>query len=214
MEEEMRFHMAMEAKHLVSRGVTPEAANRRVRIAFGGEEKFREEIRASMPLRWLSDLRADVLFALRSVRRSPAFAIFAVLALGIGIGANATAFGSIDAVAFRKLPVADPDRLVAIYATQDDETLLNISYPNFELLRQRVPSVEDAAAFTERPASIDVNGKPVAVWSVHTSPNYFTLLGIGAQRGKVFTSSDSRNRVAVISNALRKNVYDSDPRIV
>ena len=64
MEEEMRFHLAMEEEYLASRGTPLEHAKRRARISFGAEESFKEEIRASMPLRWLTDLKTDVAYAL------------------------------------------------------------------------------------------------------------------------------------------------------
>src|SRR6185369_89223 len=111
MEEEMRFHLAMEQQYLTARGTSSDQAKRHARISFGAEESFKEDIRQSMPLRWLSDLRTDVAYGLKSLRRSPGFTAFAVIALGIGIGANATAFGFVDPVAFKKLSVPNPDRL-------------------------------------------------------------------------------------------------------
>src|SRR5687768_12224579 len=110
MEEEMRFHMEMEAAYLVARGEAPAVARRRARIAFGGDERFKEDAREGRALRWLSDFRSDMVFALRSLRRSPAFTTVAVVALGIGIGANATVFALVDSVAFKQLPIKEPER--------------------------------------------------------------------------------------------------------
>lgn len=213
MEEEMRFHMALEEQYLVSRGTPLDQARRRARVSFGAEESFKEEVRQSMALRWLTDLRADVAYALRSLRRSPGFTVFAVLALGLGIGANAAAFGFADPVAFRKLPIADPDRLVAIYASHGAETPTHISYRDFEHLRRSVPAFEDAAAFTERPATVASDNLSSVVYAVHASDNYFSVLGLVAERGRLFRPADQSRAVAVIGHAYWKSAYKSDAQI-
>lgn len=212
MEEEMRFHLAMEEQYLSSRGSSLDQARRRARISFGPEESFKEEIRQSMPLRWLSDLRTDIAYALKSLRRSPGFTAFAVIALGIGIGANATAFGFVDPVTFRKLSAPEPDRLVAIYSAQPSETFGNISYQGFESLRRSVPAFEDAAAFSERPITLMAPKGPSVVYAVHTSDNYFSVLGLTAERGKFYRAGD--RSLAVIGYRYWKTDFNSDPAIV
>jgi hypothetical protein len=214
MEEEMRFHQEMEAAHLIAHGAAPESARRRAMMAFGGDERFKEEAREGMGLRWLSDFRLDTAFALRSLRRSPVFTTVAVAALGIGIGANATVFGLVDSVAFRKLPVRDPHQLVAVFATQGDAALQNISYQSFEDLRAGVSSFSDAAAFSEGSVSIGTNAGPVVAWAVQASDNYFTLLGVEAAHGRLIRPGDVRNPVAVISDAFWKRQFNADPRVV
>ncbi len=210
MEEEMRFHLAMEEDYLASRGTPLEHAKRRARLSFGPKESFKEEIRASMPLRWLTDLKTDVAYALKSLRRSPGFTVFAVLALAIGIGANATAFGFVDPVAFRKLPVREPNRLVAIYS-HGPETLAS-SYATFENLKRSISSFEDAAAFTEHPVTLTTDSSPSVVYAIHTSGNYFSLLGINAARGRLYRSGDRSH--AVIGYSYWKSAYDSDPNVI
>jgi predicted permease len=213
MEEEMRFHMALEEQYLASRGAPSDHARRRARISFGAQESFKEEIRQSMALRWLTDLRGDVAYALKSLRRSPGFTAFAVLALALGIGANATAFGFADPVAFRKLPIPDPDRLVAIYASHGAETPTHISYRDFEHLRRSVPAFEDAAAFTEHPVTVASGNLSSVVYAVRTSDNYFSVLGLAAERGRLFRPTDQSQAVAVIGHAHWKSAYKSDAQI-
>src|SRR5688572_1002478 len=178
MSEEMRFHIDMEARDLIAGGLSPAAARRQAAVAFGGAERFQDEARDGMALRWINDLRGDFSYALRSLRRTPGFTLIAVCALGVGIGANSTVFGMVDAVAFRKLAVAAPDELVALYAEQGDATLLSVSYPTFEDVRREVRSFRDAAVFTESAVGVSgVDGATVA-WAVHSSDNYFPLLGV------------------------------------
>ena len=211
MEEEMRFHLAMEEQYLASRGTAVDQAKRRARISFGAEESFKEEIRQSMPLRWLADLRTDVAYALKSLRRSPGFTAFVVIALGIGIGANATAFGFVDPVAFRKLSVPQPDRLVAIYS-RGAEAIGSISYSNFENLKRSARTFEDVAQFAENSVTLTTGSTPSVVYVVRTSENYFSLLGITAARGRLYQPGD-RSR-AVVSYSYWKSGFNSDQHIV
>src|ERR1043166_5351146 len=88
MEEEFQFHVAMETDRLIATGVAPTEARRRALVAFGGLDTHREEMRDGRGARWLDDLAADVRYALRAMRRSPAFAIAVALTLGVGVGAN------------------------------------------------------------------------------------------------------------------------------
>jgi putative ABC transport system permease protein len=214
MEEEMRFHLAMEQRYLAARGTSSDKAERKARILFGAEESFKEEIRESMPLRWLTDLRTDVGYALKSLRRSPGFTAFAVLALGIGIGANATAFGFVDPIAFRKLPIPDPDRLVAVYATQRDGSRSNVSYKDVEERMRSVPAFEDVAAFTEYPITVVAGRLPSVAYAVHTSGNYFSVLGLTAERGQFYQPGNRSRAVAVIGHNYWKSAFNSDPKII
>ena len=113
MDDEMRFHIDMETRDLAAHGMAEREARAHALRTFGGATRFKEEARVALPLHWLADLRTDLRYALRSLRRTPVFTSVAVLALGIGIGANATLFGLADAVAFRPLGVDEPEAGVA-----------------------------------------------------------------------------------------------------
>ena len=95
----------------------------------------------------------DLRIAVRTLLRRPGFTAIAVLTLALGIGANAAIFGFVDAIAFRSLPVAEPERLVAIFPTDREGEVLNFSFPDYRELRAGLRSIERLAAFSERPVS-------------------------------------------------------------
>src|SRR5947207_4768931 len=84
-------------------------------------------------MRLLDDLRHDLRYAIRQVKRSPGFAVLAMLCLGLGIGANTSIFGALNSVLFRPLSVADPARLLML----SRGTSVNFSYPDFQDLQAR-----------------------------------------------------------------------------
>ncbi len=214
MDDEMRFHIDMETRDLAARGIAEQEARAQALGAFGGETRFKEEARVALPLHWLSDLRADLRYALRSLRRTPAFTAVAVLALGIGIGANATLFGLADAAAFRPLDVAEPDGLYSVFGRQNDGSPLNLSYPTYLDLRSAVPAFQDAAAFTERMVSLNGDGTPIAAWAVHITDNYFSVLAVRATLGRLTRTGDRDLPVAVLSHAFWKGHFGGDRAVV
>jgi predicted permease len=214
MDDEMRFHIDMEARDLAAHGMSEQEARAHALGAFGGQTRFKEEARVALPLHWVSDLRTDLRYALRSLRRTPAFTGVAVLALGIGIGANATLFGVADAVAFRPLAVPQPEQLYSVFGRQTDGSPLILSYPTYLDLRAGVPAFADAAAFTERMVSLNADGAPVAAWAAHITDNYFTLLGVRATAGRLTQPGDHATPVAVLSHAFWQSQFGGDRGVV
>ena len=214
MDDEMRFHIEMEARDLAASGLSADDARARALSTFGGQARFKEEARIDLPLHWLSDLRDDLRYALRSLRRTPFFTAVAVLALGIGVGANATLFGLADAVAFRPLDVRRPDRLHTVVGRLNDGTPLTLSYPTYLDIRAGVQAFADVAAFTERMVGLNSDGTPVGAWAVHTTDNYFSLLGIRAAVGRLTRPGDHDTPVTVLSHTFWRTHFGGDPAIV
>ena len=97
------------------------------------------------------DVRKDLLYGMRALRRSPVFTVAAVLSLALGIGANTAIFSLLDQVVLRSLPVADPERLVALHGSYsgpgDSSSSWSTNsesvfpYPFYQDLRDRVPAL-------------------------------------------------------------------------
>lgn len=155
-------------------------------------------------------LRQDVAYALRTLRRSPAFAAVAVLTLAIGIGANAAIFGVADALIVRPLPVPRAGDLVRIYGTAEGDGFDIVSYPTYRDLRDRVPAFGSLAAHRTVPISFNAGpgfaAEPLPLQGELVSGDYFATMGVGAALGRLISPDDDRvegeRAVAVVSHAL------------
>jgi len=112
--DDLRDHLALQIDENIARGLGPEEARRQAFITLGNPALIEEDTRAVWVWRWLEDLRRDLAYASRSLRRAPAFAAAAVLTLGLGVGAVSSVTSVVYGVLFRPLPFANADRLVRI----------------------------------------------------------------------------------------------------
>src|SRR5690348_14807550 len=104
LEEELRFHVEMEAQRYVESGLAPEEARRRARRDFGGVERHKDDVRDERGTSWFWDGWSDIRFAGRSLLRRPALTAIATLTLALGIGATTTLFGVVKQVLLTPLP--------------------------------------------------------------------------------------------------------------
>ena len=114
LDQDIRDHIERETDENIARGMTPEEARRQALLAFGNPAIISENARAVWVWSWLDEIRQDVRYALRTLRRSPGFAFVAILTLGVGIGATTAVYSVVDTVLLRPLPFDAADRLVRI----------------------------------------------------------------------------------------------------
>jgi putative ABC transport system permease protein len=153
--------------------------------------------------------------AARMLARRRGFALVAIITLALGIGATTTCFAVLNAVAFRPLPFADPDRLVAI-RTMDRRTSggAALSLDTFAMLRQSGAAFADLAAYRTRAATVAGPGLARRVQVAHVAGDLFSLLGVPVQRGRPLAMTDAGLRVAVVSDDLWATEWGSNPDVV
>jgi predicted permease len=186
MEEELRSHIQHRADDLERSGLDREAAERRARIEFGGQERFKEEIHEAIGSKFIEILIQDVRYSVRVLRKSPGFTIVAVVTLALAIGANAVVFGVMNGLILRPLNVSHEQSLWGI----DRGGIGFESYPNYLDLRDRNRSFEDLAAMNLTQVGLDAGKGPSSVWGLEATGNYFDVLGIQPYLGRVFHASD------------------------
>jgi putative ABC transport system permease protein len=167
----------------------------------------------------VNSLTGDFRYAARTLAKAPAFTALILLILGLGIGANVAIFSAVDAVLFRPLPVADPSALVRVYETNESRELFPSSYPAYAEVRDQARSLAGVAAFTAEPLHFARGGeKAQRLTAGIVTGNYFQVLGVSPQRGRLLTPDDDRvaggHAVAVLSDRLWRRTFAADPRAV
>jgi predicted permease len=221
MDEEFRFHVEMEERRLIAAGVDAAEARRLALVAFGGFDNHREAMRDGRGARWFDDLGADVKYALRSMRRSPGFAIAVALMLGVGVGANGIVFGQVNSLLFRELPADDPAELVGMYNIDNKSGAVQpISYMDVVDFRDRSGVFDGVAGSVGAPLNLVVPWRQSAadmVWGEVATENYFTVLGMHAALGRLLNDSDGpvgASPVAVLSHDSWRRRFGGDSAVI
>ena len=158
----------------------------------------------------------DLRFAVRMLGKSPLFTFGVVLMLAVGIGANTSIFTVTNALLLRPFPYRDAGRLVSI-TSKDGAKDNGGTLARYELVRDANRSFESVAVWVNDNLNLAGDGDPVEVPIARVSPSFFHLLDVHAQLGRVFTAEEgtpSGRPVAVLSNALWRTRYHSDPNII
>ena len=163
----------------------------------------------------MNDLRS----ALRQFRKSPGFTFVALLTLTLGIGANTAIFSVIYAVLLQPLPYPDPDRIAIITETNSSQPQISISFPDYVDWKRDNTSFEQLAITREESfnlSGLDQRG-PEQISSAIVTANFFNVIGLAAQHGRVFTEEEDRvggPLVTVISDRLWQRLFSRDPKVL
>jgi predicted permease len=162
-----------------------------------------------------ADLWQDARYAARMLRRQPGFTAAAVLTLALGIGANTAIFSLFNATLFERMPVANRDRLAYVYRGGVGGVF---PYPLYAAIRDRNDVLEGLAAWGGIEASLNADGRAELVTGYIVTGNFFELLGVRADQGRLLASSDDvtpgGHPVAVISREFWRARFDGRTDIV
>jgi predicted permease len=161
----------------------------------------------------------DLQYGVRSLIRQPGFAIVGILLLSLGIGLNTAIFTLVDTLVFRPLPVAEPDRLVAIFTTGEDGTgAETTSYQDFKELRASTSTLADMVGYSLMFASFSAQGSPRLVMGEVVTANYFQALGVPLAMGRAFRPEEEigegAHPVAILSDRMWKRTFGGRPSVV
>jgi hypothetical protein len=194
MEAEFRHHLEMRTADLIAEGHPAGEAARRARLEFGAAERHREDGRAARGLRRFDELRTDLRYAARGLRRSPGFALGAIVLLALGVGANAAAFSLISAHLLRPLPFPDSDRLVLVHQTYapaaGELRSLPWSYPEYDAVRRAAGGFAGLAAYTPASVNVSLGDETFRGSAEVVSASYLGTLGVRPARGRDFLEGE------------------------
>lgn len=164
-------------------------------------------------------LLKDVQYAARTLRKSPVFAVAAVLTLALGIGGNTAIFSVVNAVMVRSLPFSEPDRLVRIFEKNDKEHLPQFasSVLNYLSWKEQSQSFESIGAIGYLSLNLTGRGDPEQLDGGTITPSIFPLLGIHPVMGRSFQEGDDlpgAPPVAMLSEGLFKRRFGGDPSLI
>jgi putative ABC transport system permease protein len=220
-DDEIREHIAEKAAELAAQGMSPAAALLAARREFGNLALTAEQSREVWHYAPLEELLANLRYALRQLRRAPAFAAAAIATLALGIGANTAVFSVVNAVVLRPLPFPDSGRLISVQARVTQEGAPrpeNISYPMFFEFRKHNTAIEHLVSYHDASMALSGFGDAVNVPSEIVSWDLFQALRVPPLAGRAFQPEDEAAAAAahtvILGYRLWKSKFNADPSIV
>jgi predicted permease len=217
LDEEIRLHIEMRTAELERKGIPPREAALRARREFGSAILAGQESRAAWKFRWMEDFAIDLKLALRGFRRSPAFALTAILSIALGIGGASAIFSALNAVLWSPLPVKDPQQLVAFSVSRDRGGARKGIPTLFARQLEASKILSGMTVETADGLSLTYDGRAERVIGEVVSPSFFDLLGVKMYLGQGFTSAVRAGHwapEAVISYGFWMRRFGGDPSIL
>lgn len=219
-DKELETHFSFLVEENLRRGLSSEEANREARLKIGNVASLQEKHRETRGLPIIDTLIHDLRYTFRILRRDIAFAIFAVLIVGLGIGASTIVFSVLNTLLLRPLPFKDATELVWIANSK--------SVPEQTTQVGHLLDARDAnKSFTELAAyyayynigdrKLTGEGEPERLTAVPVSQNFFHVLGVEPQVGRVFNPDECRidsRPTVILTDALWRRRFASSPEIV
>ena len=218
LQAEIAEHLAMQTAENIQAGLSPIEARRQAMLKFGGVEAMKEEYRDQKGLPFLETLAQDLRYAFRQLAASPGFAFIAIATMALGVGATTAIYSVIDATLLHPLPYPNPSELVRI---EDD--LLGVGAEDVSVSVPEWKDLENSGIFQSvaldyfNPVNLTGSAQPTRVTFKGVTPNYFAMLGVGAQLGRTFDPGDKTpgfSLEVVISDGLWKRAFGADPHIL
>jgi len=230
--DELVQHLEDEYEQALSRGLSPEEAERTVLANLNASESLGRELKRverpvpqnSEPMgtqrrsNMIGDLAQDVRYGLRMLAKNPAFTTIAVLALALGIGANSAIFSVVNAILLRPLPYKNPDQLVMIW-----EEATHLGFPkdtpppaNFLDWRKQATVFTGMSALVGQTYNLTGAGEPERLDGRRVSANIFDVLGVRPIIGRTFVAEEDKpgTKVVLLNESLWKRRFGGDPSVI
>jgi predicted permease len=221
LERELRSDLELEEEEQRERGLSPKEARYAAMRAFGNPTLILEQTRAVWSWNWIETIAGDLRYGLRTLWRTPGFALIAILVMALGIGANVSLFTVVRSVLLKPLPYSDPGRLALIYEADNNQPhpaapWLPVDAGSFWEWQRSTQSLAQMALVSPF-QGYNVSGEggklPEVVEAAWCTDNFFSLLGVQPMMGRSFTPDDDKPgapATAMITANFWKRRYASD----
>ena len=224
-DDELSFHLEMRVQELVRQGETPERARAIALERFGDYETSRTECveidqrrgRRMARTEYLGELRQDMAYAWRNLRRTPGFTLAAIASLALGIGATSAIFSVVNGVLLESLPYPAAERLYEVRTMYPDGTGYSLSAPDFASVREHNSSFDGVEAYSSGTFTLLGAGPPREIRGASVSDGLFQLLGMTMAFGRGFALEDHEPGaapVAVVDHGFWQNEFGADQSVI
>jgi putative ABC transport system permease protein len=216
MNSELRFHIDELTDENIAAGMSPQEARRRAVLEFGGQEKFKEEVRDVYRVRFLDATIANLKSAFRFIRKSPTFSITVILTLALAIGANSAVFSAINAILLKPLPFPQSDQLVRL---QQRHSKLSIPNPfvapvRLEDWNHLNSTFQALTGYYTEDISETSGALPEEFTEALVAPRFLQVWGVAPALGRDFTFEEGRAGgpdAVIISDRFWRRRFAADP---
>ncbi len=219
--EELQFHLERETEEKIARGMAPEQALRAARAAFGSVTEATEQSYSARGLAWLDDLKQDLRYGLRTLRKDLSFSLVTVLTLALGIGACTAIFSLVNAVLLRSLPYGNSERLVLLFTPNPrfdlPREVFGPSNADFLDLKKQSHSFAAMTLFDQAIYNLAADNDVARVSAAKVDSDFFTTLEASPEAGRTIGTQDEqpgKDRVVVISHALRQEMFAGSSHVL
>jgi len=192
LEAELASHLDLHVADNLRAGMPPAEARRIALLKLGGLQQTKETYRDARGFPFLDSVLQDLRFALRTLRKSPAFTGVAILTLALGIGANTAIFSVFYGVLLRPLPYSHPEQLVHLREMNAQGGQMNFSDPNFEDIRDQSRSLMGLAEYNGYPQTVTVDQTTSRVTVSSVTRDFFRVISVQPYRGRAFLPEEQR----------------------
>lgn len=217
--DELQFHLDQQIQENIAKGMSADEARHAAMRSFGNPTALRDQSRETWRWHSIERLLRDLRIGLRTLARTPGFAIVSILVIAIGIGANVALFTVVRSVLLKPLPFKNPERLVMLYGRQGEAKYNVVAAGDFYDWQRQTHNFEQMAIWRWSGFNItnDQNEMPEALDAANASWNIFSTLGVEPALGRSFSPDDdtaSSAKTAMISWSLYQRRFNGDASIL
>src|SRR3990172_8778243 len=228
-QDELARHLELVVAEKQRCGLDAAEARRQARLELGNPEVAREVLREGRTGSWLDLLMKDMGYALRLLRKRPAWSTACLLTVAIGVGASTALFAVVDGVVRKPLPLPDPTSLVRIYDSNLAKGVerTGVTSGNLQAWRRLTRSFRGIAGHYTMGRTLTLDGESEVLLSAQVTEDFFSVLGVRAALGRTFTPDETRialfnsaaapvspDPVVVLGHGLWMRRFGADPAVV